>query len=129
VRLDETLSVAIERAGPVFALHSVTLQSDIKVGEASVAADTRRLQRLFYRLLVVVARRGREDSVIKLSAETVRNNFRFCLAGIAQNDNWSDAALLDLRISALITALYRGSLEIDADSSRPVLELTLPLRT
>jgi diguanylate cyclase len=126
VRLDESVGAAVERVQPLLALHAVSLRPDVKVGEAEVVADSRRLQRLLYRLLVVVARRAREDSAVDLAARLTPNSFRVSIAAANPDGAWNDAALLDLRISSFFAAMHHGTLEV-ADPARASLELTLPL--
>jgi K+-sensing histidine kinase KdpD len=126
VRVDESVGAALERVQPVLTLHAVSLRTDLKVGDAEVVGDAKRLQRLLYRLLVVVARRARENSAVDVAAKLTPAAFMFSISAAADDDGWSDAALLDLRISSFYAALHRATLEV-ADATRASLKLTIPL--
>lgn len=125
-RIDEALARAIERVGSVLALHGVSLQSELDVTGVSISGDARRLERLIYRLLAVVARRAREGSTMKLRAHVDRGMVEVFVFGPATEPDWSDAALLDLRISTLMAALHGGELLVGADATRPCIQLRLP---
>ena len=125
-RIDETLARAIERVGSVLALHGVSLESELDLTDVSISADARRLERLMYRLLALVARRAREASTMKLEAHVDRGMVEMFLYGPATDPDWSDAALLDLRISTLMAALHGGELLVGADAARPCIQLRLP---
>ena len=125
-RIDEALARAIERVGSALAPHGVSLQSELDVAGVSISADARRLERLMYRLLAVVARRTREASTMKLQAHVDRGMVEVFVFGPATEPNWSDAALLDLRISTLMAALHGGELLVGADATRPCIQLRLP---
>jgi len=125
-RIDEALARAIERVGGVLALHGVSLQSELDVTGVSISGDARRLERLIYRLLAVVARRAREGSTMKLRAHVDRGMVEVFVFGPATEPDWSDAALLDLRISTLMAALHGGELLVGADATRPCIQLRLP---
>lgn len=126
VRLDETVGAAVERVHPLLALHAVSLRPDIKVGNAEVIGDSRRLQRLLYRLLVVVARRAREGSAVDLAAKATPNAVSVSIAAANPHGEWNDAALLDLRISSFFAAMHHATLQV-ADPARASLQLTIPL--
>ena len=125
-RIDETIARAIERVGSVLALHGVSLESELDLTGVSISADARRLERLMYRLLALVARRAREASTMKLEAHVDRGMVEMFLYGPATDPDWSDAALLDLRISTLMAALHGGELLVGADAARPCIQLRLP---
>lgn len=125
-RIDDALARAIERIGSVLTLHGVFLQSKLDATDLSISADARRLERLIYRLLAVVARRAREASTIKLEAHVDHGAYELFLSGSAVEPDWSDAALLDLRISTLIAALHGGELLVQTDAARPCIQLRLP---
>ena len=84
------------------------------------------MTRLAYRLLAIVTRRARESSTIELETETDGRDYALSLSGAAYEPDWSEAALLDLRISTLVAALHEGELEVGADASRPCVLLRLP---
>ena len=48
------------------------------------------------------------------------------VSGTAQEPDWSQPALLDLRISTLVAALHKGELQVDADATKPCIALRLP---
>lgn len=125
-RFDEALARAIERVGSVLALHGVSLQSELDVTGVSIGGDARRLERLMYRLLALVARRAPEASTMKLQAHVDRGMVEVFLLGPATDADWSDAALLDLRISTLMAALHGGELLVGADAASPCIQLRLP---
>ncbi len=125
-RIDEALARAMERVGSVLALHGVSLQSELDVAGVSISGDARRLERLMYRLLAVVARRAPEGSKMTLQAHVDRGMVEAFLLGLASDPDWSDAALLDLRISTLMAALHGGELLLGADAARPCIQLRLP---
>lgn len=125
-RIDEALARAIERVGSILALHSVSLQSALDVTGVSISGDARRLERLLFRLLAVVARRAREASTMKLQAHVDRGMIEVFLFAPATELDWSDAALLELRISTLMAALHGGELLLGADAARPCIQLRLP---
>jgi K+-sensing histidine kinase KdpD len=124
--IDDPVARAIERIGSVLTLHGVSLQSKFDASDVSVSGDARRLERLVYRLLAVIARRGREASTIELETDVARGAYVLSLSGSAYEPDWSDAALLDLRISTLVAALHDGELEVGADATRPCIQLRLP---
>jgi len=124
--MDQALGEAIERLGSMLTLHGVSLQPKLEAAEVSVNGDLRRLTRLAYRLLAIVTRRARESSTIELETETDGRGYALSLSGGAYEPDWSEAALLDLRISTLVAALHEGELEVGADASRPCILLRLP---
>lgn len=126
VRMDDLVSQAVERAGNVLTLHGVFLQSKFAATDVSVNGEGRRLERLAYRLLCIVARRSREASTIELETDIDRGAYALSLSGSAFEPDWSDAALLDMRISTLMAALHDGELEVDVDATRPCIQLRLP---
>lgn len=126
VRMDKTLEHAIERVGSMLTLHGVTLETNPGTADISVNGDARRLTRLAYRLLAIVTRRARESSSIKLESEIEGGSYALSLSGSAYEPDWSEAALLDLRISTLVAALHQGELDVGADATRPCILLRLP---
>ena len=128
VRIDDVVALAIDRLGSVLTLHGTFLQQEFDGSDVSVNADAHRLQRLAYRLLCVVARRAREASTITVKSEVARACYQLLISGSAFEPDWSDAALLDLRISTLFAELHAGELHVSADATRPCLRLQLPRR-
>ena len=126
VRVAERVTRAIERVGDVLTLHGVLLQSKFDAPDVVVTGDAARIERLVYRLLVVMVRRAREASTVELEADIDRGACGLSLAGSAYEPDWSDAALLDLRISTLLAAAHGGELHVGADSTRPCIQLRLP---
>ena len=86
----------------------------------------RRLARLAFRLLALVTRRARETTTVEVETDIDRGQYVLAISGTAQEPDWSEAALLDLRISTLLAALHKGELQVDADPSRPCITLRLP---
>lgn len=125
-RVDEAVTHAIERIGGLLTLHGVFLQSKLDVADALTSGDARRLARLIYRLLATVARRAPEASTILLEAYVDRGAYELSLSGSAVEADWSEAALLDLRISTLMAALHGGALLVGADAGHPCVQLRLP---
>lgn len=126
LKMDEALSEAIGRLGSLLSLHSVSLQPKFDTTDVSVSGDVRRLTRLAYRLLAIVTRRARESTIIEVETDVDRGQYVLALSGTAQDPDWSEAALLDLRISTLVAALHKGELQVDADATRPCIALRLP---
>jgi len=126
VRIDDVVALAIERLGGVLSLHGASLRQDFDSVDVSVNADARRLERLAYRLLCVIARRAREASTISVKTDVERACYQLLISGSAFEPDWSEAALLDLRISTLLAALHAGELHVGADATRPCVRLQLP---
>ncbi len=126
VQIDRPVTQAIERIGSVLTLHRVLLQSKLGTAGVSVNGDPRRLARLTYRLLAVIARHVLESTTIELETTVADGNCALSLTGSAHEPDWSDAALLDLRIGTLMAALHDGELQLGADSTRPCIQLRLP---
>jgi K+-sensing histidine kinase KdpD len=126
LKMDEAVTEAIGRLASLLALHSVSLQPKFDATDVSVSGDMRRLTRLAYRLLVIVTRRARESTTIEVETDLDRGQYVLALSGTAQEPDWSESALLDLRISTLVAALHKGELQVDADASRPCIALRLP---
>ncbi len=126
LKMDDVLTEAIERLSGLLTLHGVTLQSRFDTADVSVNGDVRRLTRLAYRLLVLMTRRAREGSTIEIETDVNRGHYALTLSGTAFEPDWSEAALLDLRVSTLVAALHDGELEVGADATRPCIALRLP---
>lgn len=126
LRVDDVVAAAIERIGSVLTLHGVFLKQKLESADVSVNGDARRLERLAYRLLCIVARRAREASSVSLESDIDHHAYELSLSGTAYEPDWSDAALLDLRISTLMAALHDGELHVGADATRPCIQLRLP---
>jgi K+-sensing histidine kinase KdpD len=126
LKMDDVLAEAIERLSGLLTLHGASLQSKIGTAYVSVNGDARRLTRLAYRLLVIVTRRAREASSIEIETDVDRGQYALTLSGTAYEPDWSEAALLDLRLSTLVAALHDGELQVGADATRPCIALRLP---
>ncbi len=126
LNIDHPLADAITRLNPLLTLHGVSLNTNFDTTDVSVTGDVRRLTRLAYRLLVIVTRRAREATKIKVETDVDRGQYVLALSGTAHEPDWSDAALLDLRVSTLVAALHEGELQVGADATRPCIMLRLP---
>ncbi len=126
VKMDEALTEAIGRLGSLLSLHSVSLQPKFDTPDVSVSGDLRRLTRLAYRLLAIVTQRARESTIIEVETDVDRGQYVLAVSGTAQEPDWSQPALLDLRISTLVAALHKGELQVDADATKPCIALRLP---
>ena len=126
MKMDEALTEAIGRLGSLLSLHSVSLQPKLDTPDVSVSGDLRRLTRLAYRLLAIVTQHARESTVIEVETDVDRGQYVLAVSGTAQEPDWSQPALLDLRISTLVAALHKGELQVDADATKPCIALRLP---
>jgi len=126
LKMDDVLADAIERLSGLLTLHGVSLQSKFDTANVSVNGDARRLARLAYRLLAIVTRRAREASTIEIETNVDRGQYALTLSGTAYEPDWSESALLDLRISTLVAALHDGELDVGVDATRPCIALRLP---
>jgi signal transduction histidine kinase len=128
LRIDDVVARAMERAGPVASLHGVSFVADTRMHEEEVEGDERRLPRLVYRLLIAVARRARESATVELSTEVDDGRIALRIDAPVGEGDWSDAALLDLRISSFVAAMHGAELCIDGGRDRAAVVLRLPLR-
>ena len=126
VKMDEAVTDAFARLGSLLSLHSVGLEPKFDTPDVSVSGDLRRLTRLAYRLLAVVTQRARESSTLEVETDIDQGQYVLAISATAQEPDWSDAALLDLRISTLVAALHNGELHVDADAAKPCIALRLP---
>lgn len=125
LNMDDVLTAAITRLNPSLTLHGVSLDTKFDTADVSVIGDLRRLTRLAYRLLTIVTRRAREATKIEIETDVDRGQYVLAMSGTAYEPDWSDAALLDLRISTLVAALHQGELQVGADATRPCIMLRL----
>ena len=123
---DEAVTEAISRLASLLSLHSASLHPKLDAPHVNVSGDVRRLTRLAHRLLVLVTRRAREATAIEVETDLDNGQYVLAISGVAQETDWSEAALLDLQISTLVAALHNGELRVDADASRPCIALRLP---
>ena len=126
LKMDDAVTDAIGRLSSLVALHGVSLLPKFDTASAMVNGDLRRLTRLAYRLLVIITRRAREATTVEIETDLDRGQYVLAISGTAQQPDWSDAALLDLRISTIVAALHEGELQVRADATRPCIELRLP---
>ena len=126
LKMDDCVGEATGRLGTLLTLHGVVLQSKLEPDNAAVNGDLRRLTRLIYRLLAIVTRRARESTAIELETGVTHGHYVLTVSGTAFEPDWSEAALLDLRIATAVAALHEGTLEVGADASRPCIVLRLP---
>jgi signal transduction histidine kinase len=125
LNMDDLLTAAITRLNPLLTLHGVSLDTNFDTTDVSVTGDPRRLTRLAYRLLTIVTRRAREATKIEIETDVDSGQYVLAMSGHAYEPDWSDAALLDLRISTLVAALHQGELQVGADATRPCIMLRL----
>lgn len=126
LNMDDLLTDAVTRLNPLLTLHGVSLNTDFDTTDVSVTGDLRRLTRLAYRLLTIVTRRAREATKIEVETDVDHGQYVLALSGNAYEPDWSDAALLELRISTLVAALHEGDLQVGPDATRPCIMLRLP---
>lgn len=125
LNIDELLGDAITRLSPLLTLHGVSLDTNFDTAGVSISGDLRRLTRLAYRLLAIVTRRAREATKIEIETDLDRGQYVLALSGTAYEPEWSDAAVLDLRVSTLVAALHEGDLQVGGDATRPCIMLRL----
>lgn len=128
LKMDDLLTDAITRLSSLLTLHGVSLHSKFDTADVTVTGDLRRLTRLAFRLLTIVTRRAREATTVEIETDVDRGQYVLALSGTAYEPDWSEAALLDLRISTLVAALHDGELQVGADATRPCVMLRLPCR-
>ena len=126
LEMDEALTEAIGRLSSLLTLHGVSLLPKFDTANVTVKGDVRRLTRLAYRLLAIVTRRAREASTIEIETDVERGQYVLALSGTAYEPDWSEAALLESRISTLMAALHDSELQVDPDAPRPCIALRLP---
>jgi hypothetical protein len=88
-----------------------------------IEGDERRLQRLVHRLLVAVASRAREGAVLDVSSHFNAGSVALRIEGPAADGDWSDAELLELRISSFVASLHDAELAIDGAPGRAAVAL------
>jgi signal transduction histidine kinase len=126
VAIDDAIAHVIDRAQPLLGLHGVSLTQRVDATRCTVQGDPSRVQRLLYRLLCAVIRRAREGATIELVAHAAGKACTVSIAAAAAAADWSEAALLELRVSAHVAALFDGTLDVDADRGRAAIGLRLP---
>jgi signal transduction histidine kinase len=126
IGVDELIARALERAAPLASLHGVTFASPVDARDGAVRGDERRLPRLVYRLLAAAARRAREGAAVELTVARDGDTVSIGIDAPAAASDWSDAAMLDLRIASFVAAMHDGSLSIDTARDRAGVALRLP---
>jgi two-component system sensor histidine kinase BarA len=130
LRIDELVAQALERAAPLASLHGVSFGTGgLESPGASVEGDERRLKRLVYRLVAGVVRRAREAATVQISAFEHAEAVQLKIEAPVGEGDWSDAALLDLRISSFVAAMHDGELAVDGTPGRAAILLRLPRRS
>lgn len=128
LRIDDLVAHALERAAPLALLHGVSYATGLESPGAPVEGDERRLKRLVYRLVAAVARRAREAATVQISAIEHEGAVQLRIDAPVDAGDWSDATLLDLRISSFVAALHDGELAVDGAPGRAAILLRLPRR-
>lgn len=125
--MDDLTHEAIGRLGALLTLHGVAVRLKPDAADVMVHGDPRRLTRLVYRLMAIVTRRAREATTLEVETDVDDDHYVLSLSGSAHEPDWSEPALLDLRISTLVAAAHHGRLEVSADAARPCIEVRLPV--
>jgi signal transduction histidine kinase len=113
LRIEDLVARAVERATPVATLRGVSFDVQPHRALAAIEGDEKRLQRLVHRLLVAAANRAREGAVLDVSSRFDAGSVALWIEGPAADGDWSDAALLELRISSFVANLHDAELAID----------------
>jgi K+-sensing histidine kinase KdpD len=123
---DGLVAREVERAAPTALPHGVSFAVRPDGRGAEVEADARRLPRLLHRLLVAVAHRAPQGAVVEVSSCLEDGSVVLRIEGPVADGDWSDAALLDLRIGSFVAALHGAALSIDGTPRRAAIVLQLP---
>jgi len=132
VVLDEQIATARDRLNPMLTLHEVSLKLTLNAGAVEICGDPTRLTRLLYRLAAVLVRRTPHQGAVRLTT-SIENGH--CLVSISAPSSdlardhldWTEAALLDLRIATLVATLHGGGLDACARDPDAQIRLRLPL--
>ena len=122
LRIEDLMAHAAEHAGPVARLRHVSFRVQPRSDLAGIDGDERRLRRLVHRLLLAVTGRAPDGAVIDVSARPDAGSVLLRIEGPAAAD-WSDAALLDLRISSFLADRLAAELSIDGAPGRAAVGL------
>lgn len=128
LHVEELVSAAIERAAPLASLHGVSFETRLDGASGEIEGDERRLKRLVYRLVAAVARRAREAAVVRVAAFAGDNAIGLRIEAPVGEGDWSDAALLDLRLSSFVASMHGAELLIDGAPGRAAIVLKLSRR-
>jgi signal transduction histidine kinase len=113
LRIENLVARAAERAAPAATRRGVSFDVRPLHALAVIEGDEQRLQRLVYRLLAVVASRAREGAVVEVSSRFEAGSVALRIEAPATADDWTGAALLELRISSFVAGLHDAALAID----------------
>lgn len=125
LRIADLVAQAMERAAPLFTLHAVTADASAAATDAETEGDERRTLRLVYRLLAAVARRTREATTLSVTTRRDGDAWLLSFDAAAGDADWSEAALLDLRVSSFVAGMHGGALAIDGTPGRAAVHLRL----
>ncbi len=123
LRIEDLVAHAVERAAPAAKLRGASFAVQPHRDLVGIDGDERRLQRLVQRLLVVVASRAREGAVLDVSSHLDAGSVALRIEGPAADADWSDAELLELRISSFVASLHDAELAIDGTPGRAAVAL------
>ena len=128
LRVEDLVDRAIERAAPIASPRGVSCARRGAAQGAEVEGDERQLPRLVHRLLAAVARRAVAGGVVELSTAVEGGSVLLRIEAPVGEGDWSDAALLDLRVSSFVASLQGAELSIGGAPGRAAIALRLPLR-
>lgn len=120
VLLDEVVARVIAQGSG-----AARLRVEIASGGAAVDGDSRLMQRLLERVVLVLARRAQEGAPIDLVVSREDHWICVSLSAPARDADWSEPDLLELRIATMTAAIFRGALELHAGATAAV-RLQLP---
>lgn len=123
--LNDVLSSGLDRAAAVASLHAVDLQTGQPEPNRPIKVDGPQWQRLIYRVVAAVIRRSCEAAVIEVVSAADRSGLSIQVRSNNFQPDWSEAALLDLRLATLHAALHEGRLRLA--SSGAEISLWLPI--
>ena len=123
LRIEDLVMHALERAERVARLRHVSFRVPPRRDLAGIDGDERRLRRLLHRLLLAVAGRAPDGAVIDVSSHAEAGSVLLRIDGPAAAGDWSDAALLDLRISSFLADQLAAELSLDGTAGRAAVGL------
>lgn len=128
VPANEVIDAACSRLADVVQLQGIELQPRFDLDGASLQGDAARLCRLIFRVLAAVVRRAGHATTVNIDGRVEEACLLVRAHGSAINDDWSEAALLDLRLATLQADLHRARLDVEARRpGRAKIVLSLPL--
>lgn len=123
LRIEDLVAHAVERAAPAATPRGVAFHVRPPGDLVQVDGDARHLQRLVHRLLAAVAGRAPHGAVIEVSSRFDAGAVTLQIEGPTADNDWSDAALLDLRIGSFVADLHGAELAIDGAPGRAAIDL------